>query len=237
MNANLKKVNKTIEKLKKQGYDTNFLLRDKTPEEFARNKTSMKQFDKRVKVTKERVQIAKTEEKRLEKIVKRKAKELQKEKTKLKAFENSKAKNVDKKIAKATKKIDELTREVNRGLIKPETLHHAKFDMEMTKITRKDLTETTANYINKFLNRYFKNAPYEEIKRIKKDLTSRFGVRLDLAQDFIEQVTSMAFNYEVDGIVFDKGQFKNQYGYKWEETMENRAKAMQDLLNTKKYMI
>lgn len=171
MNQRLKRVKTLLKRAEQKGLNIDKITEGKSLETLSRNAKSLENFEKRY--------------------------ERQKQLPKLK----EEVKQIDKKIEdrKRLREIEKI-REINRNRITKETKNELKWNqgLDPNTIRRKKLKDKTTEYINDFFETYFKQISLEADaqKKIKK-LSKRFGVRLDLAYQFIDYISDMSFKYEL----------------------------------------
>lgn len=171
MNQRLKRVKTLLKRAEQKGLNIDKITEGRSLETLSRNAKSLANFEKRY--------------------------ERQKQLPKLK----EEVKQIDKKIEdrKRLREIEKI-REINRNRITKETKNELKWNqgLDPNTIRRKKLKDKTTEYINDFFETYFKQISLEADaqKKIKK-LSKRFGVRLDLAYQFIDYISDMSFKYEL----------------------------------------
>lgn len=171
MNQRLKRVKTLLKRAEQKGLNIDKITEGKSLETLSRNAKSLANFEKRY--------------------------ERQKQLPKLK----EEVKQIDKKIEdrRRLREIEKI-REINRNRITKETKNELKWNqgLDPNTIRRKKLKDKTTEYINDFFETYFKqiSLEYDAQKKIKK-LSKRFGVRLDLAYQFIDYISDMSFKYEL----------------------------------------
>lgn len=171
MNQRLKRVKTLLKRAEQKGLNIDKITEGKSLETLSRNSRSLANFEKRYE-----------RQKQLPKIIEQN-------------------KKLDKKIEerKRLREIEKI-REINRNRITKETKNELKWNqgLDPNTIRRKKLKDKTTEYINDFFETYFKQISLESDaqKKIKK-LSKRFGVRLDLAYQFIDYISDMSFKYEL----------------------------------------
>lgn len=120
----------------------------------------------------------------------------QKEQPKLKA----KVKKIDKRLERQRQEIEtEKRRQLKRGLITDETKAELKWNhgIQPDEIKTDVLKEKTEKALDDFFNRYFKQIKHEKEYQDKlKEIKKRFGLRIDLANDYMDYLGDLAFKYE-----------------------------------------
>lgn len=120
----------------------------------------------------------------------------QKEQPKLKA----KVKKIDKRLERKKQEIEiEKRRQLKRGLITDETKAELKWNhgIQPDEIKTDVLKEKTEKALDDFFNRYFKQIKHEKEYQDKlKEIKKRFGLRIDLANDYMDYLGDLAFKYE-----------------------------------------
>ena len=171
MNQRLKRVKTLLKRAEQKGLNIDKITEGRSLETLSRNAKSLANFEKRY--------------------------ERQKQLPKLK----EEVKQIDKKIEdrKRLREIEKI-REINRNRITKETKNELKWNqgLDPNTIRRKKLKDKTSEYISDFFETYFKQISLESDaqKKIRK-LSKRFGVRLDLAYQFIDYISDMSFKYEL----------------------------------------
>lgn len=209
-----------IKTLEKQGLNIGNILRDKGTEYFAYSQKRLKEFKHNVQFEKERPWRERTIKNYEERVAKRQAKKHKHEHT----HKNKKEPTIPPK----PKRKDIITDSTKAIMI------HNYEDKEINRVS---ISEITKNKLEVYLKkRYFKStsANYELNKRLDA-LIERFGARLDLANEFIEDTSKLSFKYEIEGIVFDKDTYKTDYAESWDLMMENRLIEFENLLKEDKY--
>lgn len=149
------------------------------------------------------------------------------------------SKEIDKKLEKKRleQKIQNQKRQ-KRKYITQKTQAIMKFNYEDVKPTKLNIKKITLLKANDFLSKYFKSSlPNVALMERVNKLSKRFGNRLDLLNEFINDSTAIDFQYEIDGMVFTRDEFESDFADSWDDMMEKRLEKMEMLLETKKYRI
>lgn len=121
----------------------------------------------------------------------------QKEQPKLK----EQVKKIDKRLERKKQEIEiEKRRKIRRGIITDETKAELKWNhgIEPKDIKTNILKNKTEKALDDFFNRYFKQIKHEkEFQNKLKNIKKRFGVRLDLANEYMNYLGDLAFKYEI----------------------------------------
>lgn len=171
MNERKKLVKKILDKAKKLGLNMDKVTEGKSIDTLSRNSKTIDNLQKRFKRQKEQPKLKKEVEK------------------------------IDKKIAqRAEQRRIEKMRDIRRNLLTDEAKADLKWnhDMDVRNITKKTLKNKTEETVDKFLNTYFKEIKHQyDAQKLMNKIKKRFGVRLDLAYEFIKYATDQAFKYEI----------------------------------------
>lgn len=203
-----KYIEKRLKELENQGYDTERILKGKTPKQYAWSRNSLNQFKKHV-----------NREKQREKIIQEN-------------IEN------DKRMAekREQRKIENQKRS-KRNYISKSTRAIVKHNLHVEP-SKMNIRRITALEADKFFDRYFKSTRSNvELQNKVNQLKRRFGNRLDLLHEFIDRVSKIDFKYEMDGIVFSKDEFKTDFADDWDNMMNKRLDKMYSLLNEEDFRI
>lgn len=171
MNQRKKIVNKILDQAKKLGLNMDKVTEGKSIDTLSRSLKTIENLKKRFK--------------------------RQKEQPKLK----EQVKKIDKRLARKKQEIEiEKRRKIKRGMITDEIKAELKWNHGISpdQINTQILKEKTEKAIDDFFNRYFKQIKHEnEFKKKLKDIKKRFGIRLDLAYEYMNYLGDLAFKYEI----------------------------------------
>lgn len=171
MNERRKKVQKILKKAEELGLNMDKVTEGKSLDTLARNSTTINNLEKRFKRQKEQPKLKKEVAK------------------------------IDKKIEqRAEQRRIQKMRDIRRNLLTDEAKADLKWnhDMDVKSITKKTLKNKTEETVDKFLNTYFKEIKHQyDAQKLMNKIKKRFGVRLDIAYDFIKYATDQAFKYEI----------------------------------------
>lgn len=171
MNERRKKVQKILKKAEELGLNMDKVTEGKSIDTLARNSTTINNLEKRFKRQKEQPKLKKE------------------------------VAEIDKKIEKrAEQRRIQKMRDIRRNLLTDEAKADLKWnhDMDVKSITKKTLKNKTEETVDKFLNTYFKEIKHQyDAQKLMNKIKKRFGVRLDIAYDFIKYATDQAFKYEI----------------------------------------
>lgn len=175
MNQRQKTVKKILDSAKKLGLDIKKITEGKTLETLGRSSKTVENLKKRFNRQKERPKILEEVKKIDEKIFKNRE---QREK----------------------KKVEEKLKDFRRNMITNEIKSELKWNhnVNVEDITKNSLKVKTNDALDSFFNRYFKEIKNNhKSKQLINKMKKRFGVRLDLAYQFMEYVSDMEFKYEI----------------------------------------
>lgn len=171
MNERKKVVKKILDRAKKLGLNMDKVTEGKSIDTLARNSKTIDNLQKRFNRQKQQPKLKKEVE------------------------------QIDRKIAeRAEQRRIEKMRNIRRNLLTDEAKADLKWnhDMDVKNITKKTLKNKTEETVDKFLNTYFKEIKHQyEAQKMMNKIKKRFGVRLDIAYDFIKYATDQAFKYEI----------------------------------------
>lgn len=171
MNQRKKIVNKILDQAKKLGLNMDKITEGKTVDTLSRSVKTIENLKKRFK--------------------------RQKEQPKLK----EQVKKIDKRLERKKQDLEiEKRRKIKRGILTDEIKAELKWNhgIEPKDITNNILKEKTEKALDDFFNRYFKQIKHEnEFKKKLKDIKKRFGIRLDLAYEYMNYLGDLAFKYEI----------------------------------------
>ncbi|MGL5749004.1 MAG: hypothetical protein ACRCXT_00640 [Paraclostridium sp.] len=202
-------VKKTLKQVEKLGLNIDKITQGKSIEQLAWSNKSYEQFKKQVI--------------------------RQKQQTKLK----EEVKKIDIKIKQRAEQIRiKNQKRQKRNYISKKTQSIMKFNYDEVKPTKTNIKKIVTLKSDDFFKRYFKSTSSNvELSKRVEEISRRFGNRLDLLNDFIDEVTQIDFEYEIDGMVFDKEDFISEQAEDWDDMMESRLNKMFSLLETNKYKI
>lgn len=164
-------VNKILDQAKKLGLNMDKITEGKTVDTLSRSVKTIENLKKRFK--------------------------RQKEQPKLK----EQVKKIDKRLERKKQDLEiEKRRKIKRGILTDEIKAELKWNhgIEPKDITNNILKEKTEKALDDFFNRYFKQIKHEnEFKKKLKDIKKRFGIRLDLAYEYMNYLGDLAFKYEI----------------------------------------
>lgn len=151
-----------------------------------------------------------------------------------KNFMKRRKRQIDRpKIVAESQKITEEIRkrvriEYNRNKITKKSSNIIKHN-ENFKLNRKNLRLKTELVAHNFFYKYFKELSLndDDQKRLDK-LVKRFGVRLDLIYEFMDDSESLQFKYP-----YEKELLKQGYADEYEEHMRERLESFEKLLEIK----
>lgn len=203
-----KYIEKRLNDLSKQGYNISNILKGKTIEKMAWSKNSLNEFKKLVNREKQREKI------------------------------KQEVKRIDIKLAeKREQRKIENQRRAKRNYISKTTKAIAKFNLNIEP-TKMNIRKITSLEADKFFDRYFNSIKGDvQLESKINQLKKRFGNRLDLLHDFIDKVTQIDFNYEIDGVIFSREQFETEFSDDWNNMMSDRLDKMFSILNSKEFRI
>lgn len=171
MNERTKIVKKLLEKAKKLGLNMDKVTDGKSISTLSKSKKTIENLQKRFNRQKEQPKLKKE------------------------------VAQIDKKIAqRAEQRRIEKMRDIRRNLLTDEAKADLKWNhnMDVKNITKKTLKNKTEETVDKFLNTYFKEIKHQyDAQKMMNKIKKRFGVRLDIAYDFIKYATDQAFKYEI----------------------------------------
>lgn len=110
------------------------------------------------------------------------------------------------KILELVRKIDEKrfrkqiekNLEGRKGYISKGVKNYAKNFLK-NKVDNELLVNATSDELDKFFNRYFKQISYDaDAIELFNNIKKRFGLRIDLAFEFMDKVYKMNFKYEIE---------------------------------------
>lgn len=171
MNQRKKIVNKILDQAKKLGLNMDKVTEGKSIETLSRSVNTIENLKKRFKRQKEQPKL-KEQVKKIDKRLQRKKQELELEKR----------------------------RKIKRGMITDEIKAELKWNHGISpdQINTQILKEKTEKAIDDFFNRYFKQIKHEnEFQKKLKNIKKRFGIRLDLAYEYMNYLGDLAFKYEI----------------------------------------
>lgn len=204
-----KKVKKLLKSWEKEGLDIEKITEGKDIKKLAWSSKSFEQLKKRAKRVRQHPKVV------------------------------EESKEIDKKLEKKRleQKIQNQKRQ-KRKYITQKTQAIMKFNYEDVKPTKLNIKKITLLKANDFLSKYFKSSsPNVALMERVNKLSKRFGNRLDLLNEFINDSTAIDFQYEIDGMVFTRDEFESDFADSWDDMMEKRLEKMEMLLETKKYRI
>lgn len=175
MNKRQQEVKKILSNAKKLGLDLKKITEGKTIETLARSIKTIENLKKRFARQKERPKILQEVKKIDEKIR-------------------------QNRVEREKKKAEEKLKDFRRNMITDEIKSELKWNhnVKVEDINKKTLKTKTNNALDDFFNRYFKEIKNNnESKKLINKMKKRFGVRLDLAYQFMEYVSEMEFKYEI----------------------------------------
>lgn len=171
MNQRKKIVNKILDQAKKLGLNMDKVTEGKSIDTLSRSVKTIENLKKRFK--------------------------RQKEQPKLK----EQVKKIDKRLERKKQEIEiEKRRKIKRGMLTDEIKAELKWNhgIEPKDIKTSILKEKTEKALDDFFNRYFKQIKHEnEFQKKLKSIKKRFGIRLDLAHDYMNYLGDLAFKYEI----------------------------------------
>lgn len=171
MNQRLKRVKTLLKRAEQKGLNIDKITEGKSLETLARNSKSLSNFEKRY--------------------------ERQRQLPKLK----QEVKKINEKIEERSRLREiERVRSINRNRLSKETKNELKWNrgIKPEDIKKNILKEKTQNVVEGFLNTFFMEIKLEaDAQKKMKKLVKRFGIRLDLAYEFMNYISDMSFKYEV----------------------------------------
>lgn len=171
MNERKKIVNRILDRAKKLGLNMDKVTEGKSLDTLARSSKTIENLKKRFARQKERPKIIEQNKKITERL-KRKKQEMEIEKR----------------------------RKIKRGLITDEIKAELKWNhgIDPKDIKTNILKYKTEKALDDFFNRYFKQIKHEkEFQNKLKTIKKRFGIRLDLANEYMNYLGDLAFKYEI----------------------------------------
>lgn len=171
MNERKKIVNRILDRAKKLGLNMDKVTEGKSLDTLARSSKTIENLKKRFARQKERPKIIEQNKKITERL-KRKKQEMEIEKR----------------------------RKIKRGLITDEIKAELKWNhgIDPKDIKTNILKDKTEKALDDFFNRYFKQIKHEkEFQNKLKTIKKRFGIRLDLANEYMNYLGDLAFKYEI----------------------------------------
>lgn len=173
MNQRKKIVNKILDQAKKLGLNMDKVTEGKSIDTLSRSAKTIENLKKRFKRQKEQPKI----QSEVRKIDRRLA---------------------NKKYQMEQDRIIEERRKIKRGIITDKSKAHIKWEDEPKEINTNILEKKTSDAINDFFTRYFKEIKHEnEFQKTLERIKKRFGVRLDLAYDYMRYLGELAYKYEI----------------------------------------
>lgn len=171
MNQRKKIVNKLLNQAKKLGLNMDKITEGKSVNTLSRSAKTIENLKKRFKRQKEQPKI-KAEVRKIDKRLERKRQEIEIEKR----------------------------RQIKRGIITDEIKAELKWNhgIQPNEIKSDVLKQKTEKALDDFFNRYFKQIKHEkEFQNKLKDIKKRFGLRIDLANDYMGYLGDLAYKYEI----------------------------------------
>ena len=171
MNQRKKIVNKILDQAKKLGLNMDKVTEGKSLDTLSRNSKTIENLKKRFA--------------------------RQKEQPKLK----EQVRKIDKRLERKKQDIEiEKRRKIKRGIITDEIKAELKWNhgIDPKDIKTNILKHKTENALDDFFNRYFKEIKHEkEFQKSLKNIKKRFGIRLDLANEYMNYLGDLSFKYEI----------------------------------------
>lgn len=232
-----KYIEKELKKADKIGLDISKITEGKSIDKLSHNSTTLNNFKKRMKRQKERPKLI-AENIETDKRLATKRKERENKKFNREYERAIKKGNISNELKeKREKMLKENAKDFKRNFISDPTKAIVKFNLNIEP-TKHNIAKVTKLEADKFFDKYFKSVRGDVALEKKIDnLKNRFGNRLDLLHEFINKVTAIDFHYEIDGMVFDRGQFESDFAENWNDMMESRLDKMFSLLNKKEFNI
>lgn len=171
MNERKKIVNKILDKAKKLGLNMDKITEGKSLDTLSHSIKTIENLKKRFARQKERPKIIEQNKKITERL-QRKKQEMELEKR----------------------------RKIKRGIITDEIKAELKWNhgIDPKDIKTNILKDKTEKALDDFFNRYFKQIRHEkEFQNKLKTIKKRFGLRLDLANEYMNYLGDLAFKYEI----------------------------------------
>lgn len=236
----MKYIKRRLRELKKQGYTEEQILQGKTVEHYAHNRKTFDKFKHRIKKEKEMKSIGKEREKEREvkelynraikgeDITDSKRGLLKKFAKKLDSLLNKNIKSIQSKLDKRVIEEIKINKRREKKTVGVQAFFKFTLQEEYSKSKAYKETQEKADI---FLGNYFKNAleyanDFEKLEQMKK----AFGARYDLLHEFMDEVTSIQFNYEHEGLTYEKGEYKLDYEDEYYDDMYNRFLMFENLL-------
>lgn len=171
MNERKKIVNNLLNRAKKLGLDMDKITEGKSIDTLARNSNTIKNLQKRFNRQKERPKIV------------------------------EQVKKIDKRLERKKEDMEiEKRRNIKRNIINDDIKSELKWNHNITpdQINTHVLKDKTDKAIDDFFNRYFKEIKHEnEFQKTLKKIKKRFGIRLDLAYDYMKYLGELSYKYEI----------------------------------------
>ena len=173
MNQRKKIVNKILDQAKKLGINMDKITEGKSIDTLSRSVKTIENLKKRFKRQKEQPKIQ-AEVRKIDRRL------------------------TNKKYQMEQDRIIEERRKIKRGIITDKSKAYVKWKDEPKEINTNILEKKTSDAIDDFFNRYFKQIKHEkEYQNKLKSIKKRFGVRLDLANEYMNYLGDLAFKYEI----------------------------------------
>lgn len=171
MNERKKIVNNLLNRAKKLGLDMDKITEGKSIDTLARNSNTIKNLQKRFNRQKERPKIV------------------------------EQVKKIDKRLERKKEDMEiEKRRNIKRNIINDDIKSELKWNHNIApdQINTHVLKDKTDKAIDDFFNRYFKEIKHEnEFQKTLKKIKKRFGIRLDLAYDYMKYLGELSYKYEI----------------------------------------
>lgn len=171
MNQRKKIVNKILDQAKKLGLNMDKITEGKSLDTLSHSSKTIENLKKRFARQKERPKIIEQNKKITERL-ERKKQEIEIEKR----------------------------RKIKRGIITDEIKAELKWNhgIDPKDIKTSILKDKTEKALDDFFNRYFKEIKHEkEFQKSLKKIKKRFGIRLDLANEYMNYLGDLSFKYEI----------------------------------------
>lgn len=171
MNQRKKTVNKILDQAKKLGLNMDKVTEGKSIDTLSHSVKTIENLKKRFKRQKEQPKI------------------------------QEEVRKINKRLERKKQDIEiEKRRKIKRGIISDDTKAELKWNHGISpdQINKKILKDKTDKALDDFFNRYFKEIKFEkEFKNRLKNIKKRFGVRLDLAYEYMNYLGDLSFKYEI----------------------------------------
>lgn len=171
MNKRKNLVNKILTQAKKLGLNMDKVTEGKSLDTLARSQKTIENLKKRFNRQKERPKII------------------------------EQVKKIDKRLERKKQDIEiEKRRKIKRGIITDDIKSELKWNHGISpdQINKHILKEKTDKALDDFFNRYFKEIKHEkEFQKTLKKIKKRFGIRLDLAHDYMNYLGDLSYKYEI----------------------------------------